>query len=159
MSGTSNPAGDWPKARSMWEAGESTTIIANTTGVIPSTLRNKARREQWQRNTADLEAAAEERRRRTESAKLEASRKWSNRRSAEADAAGITAARARRAIVDAIEVTDDKMTRAAAIAYGVLIDKAQLLSGDATARVDGVDPKERATLILDELAARRTGTG
>jgi carboxylesterase type B len=47
------------------------------------------------------------------------------------------------------------MTKAAAVAYGILIDKAQLLSGAATQRFGSEDPRERAERILDELGARR----
>lgn len=51
-----------------------------------------------------------------------------NRRKTEADAAGISAARARQVMLAAMDSGDDKMTKAAAYAYGVLVEKAQFLS-------------------------------
>lgn len=55
-------------------------------------------------------------------------RKWVNRRTVEADAAGISAGRARQVMLDSLAAGDEKMVRAAAQAYGVLVDKAQMLS-------------------------------
>lgn len=83
--------------------------------------------------------------------------RWAERRVQEADAAGVSAAVARQKIVDALHAGDDKLIRATAIAYGILIDKAQLLTGGATSRfeVDGRDARAGALTVFDELAARR----
>ncbi len=62
---------------------------------------------------------------------------WGDFREAEAMGAGATAIKAREAIIAAI--TDPKTSaaeaKALAITYGILIDKAELLSGNATERV------------------------
>lgn len=145
----------WPEGRKAWEAGASIREVGAIVGVSPQRVMFVQKRDGWERDDAAVEARVEERRRQTEAAKLENERRWANRRSVEADAAGITAARARASIVAALDARDDKMTRAAAVAYGILIDKAQLLSGAATARIGSEDPRERAQSILDELAAKR----
>ena len=157
---TSPTPDQWAQARAAWEAGASNPEAAKFVGVAGETVRNRAKREGWQRNDEEAAKRAAERAERSHAARMEAERKWANRRSTEADAAGITAARARQAIVDALTAKDDKMTRASAIAYGILIDKAQLLSGDATARIaSGPSAHDRAVGILDELAQRRRTTG
>ena len=62
---------------------------------------------------------------------------WGDFREAEAMGAGATAIRAREAITAAL--ADPKISaveaKALAVTYGILIDKAELLSGNATARV------------------------
>ncbi len=132
MTSRKKPEIDWAAAREAWESGASNTEAARAGGTNRETVRRRAIDDGWQRNDEQAEQAAEERRRQGEAARIEADRRWSNRRSREADAAGITAARARQAIIEAITDKDEKMIRATAVAYGILIDKAQLLSGAAT---------------------------
>lgn len=155
MSGKRLTPEEVERARELYRHGESFRAIADAVGASHPSIRSRARREGWERAEGEEEARREERRRRTEAAQLAAARKWANRRETEADNAGIVAARARQAILTALDEKDEKMTKASAIAYGILIDKAQLLSGAATARVDGIDPKERALGVLDELARKR----
>lgn len=78
--------------------------------------------------------------------------RWTHRRRVEADAAGLTAARCRRAVLDAIEERDPRMLRSAALAYALLIEKAQDLS-DATEGAEGW--KGTALDELDQRRARR----
>jgi hypothetical protein len=47
------------------------------------------------------------------------------------------------------------MVRASAIAYGILIDKAQLLSGGTTTRTESVLGDQQAHALVDELRSRR----
>jgi transposase-like protein len=61
---------------------------------------------------------------------------WSDYRSQEATAAGSAATRLRRQIVEASDAGNANLLRARTIAYGVLIDKAELLSGQATERIE-----------------------
>lgn len=64
---------------------------------------------------------------------------WADYRSREAAAAGGAAANARRAIHAAIEDGGTNYARDAkdlAVVYGILIDKAELLSGNATTRIE-----------------------
>ena len=152
---TSPTPEQWAQVRTAWENGASNAEAGKVIGITREPVRKRAKAEGWTKNTPEAQEIAEARRQRTEAARMEAERKWANRRSNEADAAGVTAARARQAIVDALVAKDDKMTRASAIAYGILVDKAQLLSGDATARIDGPSAHDRAVGILDELAQRR----
>lgn len=61
---------------------------------------------------------------------------WADYRSREAAAAGAAATAARRAVVDAVHEGDGSNARNLAIAYGIMIDKAELLSGNATSRIE-----------------------
>lgn len=80
-------------------------------------------------------------------------RAWADRRRGEADNAGLTAARARQGIVQALATNNPSMVRAASIAYGVLIDKALLISDGLDAEVDDSSPGEEDP--VDAIAARR----
>lgn len=153
---TSTSSSDWARARAAWEAGGSNREVARLIGVSRETVRKRAATEGWQRRDAAVAAAAEERRRNADAATQAARVKWAERRSEEADAAGITAAVARQQIVTALRGGDPAMTKAAAVAYGILIDKAQLLAGEATTRhehvtTDAVDAEIRR--LEAELAA------
>lgn len=157
---TSKPTPDWPRARAAWEAGGSNREVGRLIGVSRETVRKRAADEGWQRRDAAVAAAAEERRRNAEAATQAARLKWAERRAEEADAAGITAAVARQQIVTALRSNDPAMTKAAAVAYGVLIDKAQLLAGEATSRhehvtTDAVDAE--IARLEAELAAAAHG--
>lgn len=121
-------------ARTRFEGGESLRAIAAAVGVNREKIRRTAIAERWVRHEEPAGMA------RTEAARQRALSKWAERREAEADAAGITAAIARQRLVYALQAGDDKMTRASAVAYGILVDKAQLLAGGVTARTEVAAP-------------------
>lgn len=145
----------WARAREAWENGASNPEAGKVAGVTREAVRRRAQAEGWQKRDGAAEQKAEEARQQTAAARAEADRRWHVRRAKEADAAGVTAARARLGITQALDSQNPQMVRAAAIAYGILIDKAQLLSGEATARIEGTSPKERALAVLSELEERR----
>lgn len=136
---------DWADARRRFEQGESLRAIGTAVGVSREKVRRTAIAEGWVRHEEPAGMA------RTEAARQRALSKWAERREAEADAAGITAAIARQRLVQALQGGDDKMTRASAVAYGILIDKAQLLAGDATVRHEHTSP-DRSPEQEQELA-------
>lgn len=137
---------DWATdAKARFEQGESLRAIADAVGVNREKIRRTAIAEGWVRHEEPAGLA------RTEAARQRALSKWAERRESEADAAGITAAIARQRLVQALQGGDDKMTRASAVAYGILIDKAQLLAGDATVRHEHVAP-DRSPEQEQELA-------
>jgi transposase-like protein len=61
--------------------------------------------------------------------------KWADVRESEADSAGQAARIARERILDLVITDDHQMLRAAVNAYEVLINKAEMLSGQATERI------------------------
>jgi transposase-like protein len=61
---------------------------------------------------------------------------WGDFRESEALAAGAAANRMRREALEASEQQDAHLLRARVIAYGIFIDKAELLSGKATSRIE-----------------------
>lgn len=62
---------------------------------------------------------------------------WADYRSREAAAAGATANRLRRELVERMEAgAAGRDVQAMAIAYGIMVDKAELLSGNATSRIE-----------------------
>lgn len=117
---------DWADAKRRFEQGESLRAIGTAVGCSREKVRTVAKAEGWVRDEEPAGAA------RTEAARARSHSLWAERRATEADAAGITAAIARQRLVQALQGGDDKMTRASAVAYGILIDKAQLLAGGAT---------------------------
>ncbi len=134
-----------------------TAKTAKITGVNPRTIRRWAKlaghvSEANAEKTATARAAATER----------VAQAWGDFREAEAMGAGATAIRAREAITAAIADPKTSATEAKALAvtYGILIDKAELLSGNATERVQvwvesDVDAELRALVAeLDEVANR-----
>lgn len=132
-------------ARTRFEGGESLRAIAAAVGVNREKIRRTAIAERWVRHEEPAGMA------RTEAARQRSLSKWAERRESEANAAGITAAIARQRLVQALQGGDDKMTRASAVAYGILIDKAQLLAGGATERLEHTAP-ERSAEQEQELA-------
>lgn len=81
----------------------------------------------------ELEAA----RLRAEKARQEARAKWAVRRSEEADAVGIDAGVIRSKILELVNAEGGPKAaeaRALAVVYGIFVDKANLLSGDAVPR-------------------------
>jgi len=61
---------------------------------------------------------------------------WGDFREQEALGAGSAAARLRNGVIAASANNDAQLIRARAIAYGIMIDKAELLSGRATSRIE-----------------------
>lgn len=61
--------------------------------------------------------------------------KWADVRESEADSAGEAARIARERILDLVITDDHQMLRAAVNAYEVLINKAEMMSGQATERI------------------------
>lgn len=61
--------------------------------------------------------------------------KWADVRESEADSAGDAARIARERILDLVITDDHQMLRAAVNAYEVLINKAEMMSGQATERI------------------------
>lgn len=121
---------DWADARARFERGESLRAIGAAVGVSREKVRTVAKAEGWVRHEQPAGLAQ------TEAARQRSHTRWAERRTEEADAAGITAAIARQRLIEALRAGDDKMTRASAVAYGILVDKAQLLTGGVTSRTE-----------------------
>ena len=109
-----------------------TAEAAKRTGITPRTIRRWANAaghvsEANTQKTVKARAAGAER----------VAQAWGDFREAEAMGAGAVAIRAREAIVKALgdPATSATEAKALAITYGILIDKAELLSGHATERV------------------------
>lgn len=148
------------RMRELFEAGNSIEEIAKQTGRGSSTIVRYAGLRGWQRPAYDVAGDMARRQAQTANARAAAEARWSLRRAEEADRAGLSAAIARQRVLDALDANDHNMTRAAVIAYGVFIDKAQLLSGGATGRTEAVENLNRDQIDerareLDELARRR----
>jgi len=80
---------------------------------------------------------------------------WADFRAQEALAAGAAANRMRREALDASTERNASLLRARVVAYGIFIDKAELLSGQATQRIQvwaesELDREIRADLALME---------
>lgn len=120
------------------------------TGVKSATIRSWAHRS----GEAGSEGA-EQTRAATETARLS----WAQRRAELTDETGAVAA----AILDRIKVSKRSSdARALAQAFSVLIDRAQLLDGGVTSRVELSDPEDLAARVRglrDDLAARREKAG
>lgn len=116
------------------------------TGIKSATIRSWAHR-----NGEAGSEGAEQTRAATETARLS----WAQRRAELTDETGAVAA----AILDRIKVSRRSSdARALAQAFSVLIDRAQLLDGGATSRVEVSDPEDLAARVRglrDDLAARR----
>ncbi len=118
------------------------------TGIKCATIRSWAHR-----SAEDASEGAEQTRAATETARLS----WAQRRAELTDETGAVAA----AILDRIKVSRRSSdARALAQAFSVLIDRAQLLDGGATSRVEVADPEDLAARVRglrDDLATRRLG--
>ncbi len=116
------------------------------TGIKCATIRSWAHR-----SAEDASEGAEQTRAATEAARLS----WAQRRAELTDETGAVAA----AILDRIKVSRRSSdARALSQAFSVLIDRAQLLDGGATSRVEVSDPEDLAARVRglrDDLAARR----
>ena len=158
----------WAEARKAWQDDDrSFPSLAKTLKVATSTVSRRARRAGWKRN-----GAAQKREAQTRTATTAAIRRWADSRPAEADAAGqagaLMRAAATRMVADAMDQTvpvaqrpplDARAVRELAIAYGIFLDKAQVLSGDATHRFEDISDPEvrraRITGMIDDLEERR----
>ncbi len=146
---------DWDAARDAFTEGGSFREIATQIGVSPEGVRKRSKREGWTRATEALAQRDAERQANTTAAVAAVKATWAQRAQDEADAAGVYASLARQAIRTALDDRDAQMVRATAIAYGILIDKAQLLSGGSTARTEMAMGEQAAHALVDELRARR----
>lgn len=139
-------------ARVCFEAGGTLAECAAICGgVARSTVSAWSKADGWVHGPTDTQAQ-------TAAAGARNVERWSQRRAREADEAGAIAASVREAGRKAIDDDNPQMVRACGIFYGILIDKAQLLSGGATGRVDSATPEQRRERIRqyrDELADRR----
>ncbi|MBO0863468.1 MAG: hypothetical protein J2P16_00140 [Mycobacterium sp.] len=147
---------EWERARRIYGQGGSLNEIADELGVTRQAVAKQANRNGWERDDGSItkrDRRHEEALRETAQANRQA---WAERRLEEANAAGLTAAWARSQIVQYAKAGDAPMTRACTIAYGVLIDKAQLLTGAATDRTD-IHVREGLDAELERLASELTG--
>lgn len=94
--------------------------------------------------------------------------KWAARRDELADKAGAAAEQVLEAMVKAANDGDGMNARGLSVAFGVTVDKAQLLAGGATSRseIDVTDPSGRLAAVHDlkqqaaiRAAAKTEGTG
>ena len=140
-------AADKQHALDEWQA-HGTAEAARRTGITGRTLTRWAKAagmmsEDLQQKTTEARAAGAQ----------QVSEVWADYRSKEAAAAGATASRMRNAILEQVEGepimedTDDgqvqvgtlinvRNLQSLSVAYGILIDKAELLSGHATERIE-----------------------
>jgi len=94
-------------------------------------------------------------------ARQRALERWETRRLTAADEFGDAAAQMREHALKAAKAKDEKMLRASAVAAGIFTDKAQLLSGNPTERLDWAkqatsdERAQRLAGLVDELAKRR----
>jgi len=118
------------------------------TGIKSATIRSWAHR-----NGEAGSEGAEQTRAATETARLS----WAQRRAELTDDTGAVAAQ----MLERIKVSKRSSdARALAQAFSVLIDRAQLLDGGVTSRVEVSDPEDLAARVRglrDDLAARRKG--
>ena len=109
-----------------------TAQAATRTGIPPRTIRRWA-------NQAGHVAEANTEKTATARAKgaEQVAEAWGDFRAAEATGAGTTATKVRDAILAVVDHGGrSREARDLAVTYGILIDKAELLSGNATARVE-----------------------
>lgn len=140
-------AADKQHALDEWQE-HGTAEAARRTGITTRTLTRWA-------NAAGM--MSEDRREKTTDARAagaqQVSEVWADYRSKEAAAAGATASRMRNAILEQVEgepimetidgaevqigtLIDGRNLQSLSVAYGILIDKAELLSGHATERIE-----------------------
>lgn len=133
-------------ARHLYEMeGWSHREVARRVGVHHATVSRWARAENWERHApyrthAPDDPTLDDARRRANLASEQARLRWASRRADEADAAGVTASLARTKIAEYIQSDKPDDARRLAIVYGVLIDKAQLLTGEMPAASPAPDP-------------------
>lgn len=145
------PRSQWAHGQHLYQHGATHREIAAALGVSHKAVQKHIEQDGWQRDDAAIAArdrAHAEAMRGTTQAR---ERAWAERRAAEATAAGEAAQEMRSHIFENVERKDAPMVRACTIAYGVFIDKAQLLSGAATDRTD-VSVREGLDAELERLA-------
>lgn len=81
--------------------------------------------------------------------------RWAERRAVMVEEIGATAHMALQQCVNATAKGYGRDAKDFATTLAILVDKAQLLSGDATSRHDVTDPRRRLAAMQDELAERR----
>lgn len=123
---------------------------ARRTGIPKGTIAAWANRREVQTRVAEN----------LENARLVASMRWAERRSELADQAGEAAAIALAQAVAALQAGNDHLAKAAGVVFGIAVDKAQLLTGEATSRTEmvGATPRPEAEKRLAKilmLAERR----
>lgn len=87
---------------------------------------------------------------------------WGDYREQEAAAAGATANFTRQALRRSVEAGESRAARELAVVYGILIDKAELLSGKATSRIEVWAESQMAVELeemVNEVRAQRAAEG
>lgn len=158
-------------ARAMFEAGASLAEIAKAVGCARSSISVWAKRQGWARSEDHANSPAAKK---TEAARERAEVRWQRRREAIVDGFldDIAALRDQlfaEAMVHHFTKDGDFATgelgqptfadkQRIVTSMAILVDKVQLLTGQATARTEqlsGEEVRQRAAVIVDELAARR----
>jgi len=151
---------DKQQALELWEA-LGTAEASRRTSITPRTLTRWAKAaglmtQDRQQKTTEARAAAAQ----------QVSEVWADYRSKEAAASGATASRLRNAILEQVdgepimETIDGDEVRigtqvngrnlqSLAVAYGILVDKAELLSGHATERIESFAVTEADVALRD----------
>ncbi|MCP4897339.1 MAG: hypothetical protein GY906_10245 [bacterium] len=88
----------------------------------------------------------------------QATEAWGDYREKEALLAGAAASKMRRGIAEASDASNHLLLRARSIAYGIMIDKAELLSGRATSRIEHWAESELDTEIRELMTEMQNRT-
>lgn len=157
MSGTVATPEQRQEARRLHEQdGWSQRRIAQHLGLNPSTIGRWAKADHWDntltgpRPRTPTDADLAEAQKRAEAASAAARARWAVARADVADKAGAEASKVLAKIMDRVEAGKDSDARQLAITFGILVDKASLLSGDSMARTNrgeepNLDPATRPT--------------
>lgn len=145
------------KAKTLIEDGHTVRSVAATLDVTTRTVYRWVNHFGWERK------AGIEDREQLEAARMETQvrREWGERRRDEANNAGLTAARLRNDLLKAAKAGDSGLVRSLSIAYGILIDKAEKITGTLDTTQTPVAAATRAERLgrigghLDELGRRR----
>lgn len=116
--------------------GEPAEAVAKAARVNKTTLYRWAKAE-----GIDLSARHGAAPEKTAAATFGAHRAWAARRAELVDAAGAAAERALHGCLTALDDGSYRDAQSAATTFGILVDKAQLLSGGATSRNGALDPR------------------
>ncbi len=132
-----------------------TAEAARQTGISPTTIKRWAAQagQVVQTNTEKTATA-----RAANAARVQQA--WGDFREGEALSAGAAASKVRKALLDAVENLSARSAKDLAVVYGILIDKAELLSGNATERVEHWAESEVDTelrRLVAEMEARARG--
>lgn len=142
--------GKWPdetreQALALLREGVGTNEVARRTGVAPATISG------WAKDVGIASASAAQTAAANEATRLG----WAQRRATLADEIGEGLPKLLTKCLDADNGSD---ARGFAIAFGTLLDKAQLVTGGVTSRHEQLDAQRRRGRleeIGDDLAARR----